>query len=167
MHTTQGTRWLDAEEQRDWRAYLRATRLLDTALDRDLQQHGVQLTEYEILSMLSEAEGRHLRMSALADLVVQSRSRLTHTATRLERRGWVERRPAARDRRGIDLVLTPEGLEALRGMAPVHVESVRRHLLDHLTPEQFHALGTALRAVVDGIRADPSGRDAGKASDAV
>ena len=96
-------------EQRAWRAYLRGSRLLEASLDRDLQQHGVQLSEYEIISMLSEQPDRRLRMSALADMVVQSRSRLTHTASRLEKRGWVQREACVGDRRGVELVLTDEG----------------------------------------------------------
>jgi len=51
------TRWLDDSEQESWRAYLRGSRYLEEALDRDLQEHGLQLTEYEILSMLSESDG--------------------------------------------------------------------------------------------------------------
>lgn len=161
-----GTRWLDAEEQYAWRNYLRTGRLLETVLDRDLQRHGVQLSEYEVLSMLSEAPRRHLRMSALADLVVQSRSRLTHTAARLERRGWVNRRPSPVDRRGVELYLTDDGMTALEEMARVHVDSVRRHLTDHLTREEFLALGRAMHAVGTGIRRAPGGEDRGKGSDA-
>ena len=63
--------------------------MLMEALDRDLELHGLSLGEYEIISMLSEAPDRRLRMSELAAIVVQSRSRLTHTAERLEDRGWV------------------------------------------------------------------------------
>ena len=96
------------------------------ALDRDLLRHGVQLSEYEIISMLSEQPDRRLRMSALADMVVQSRSRLTHTASRLEKRGWVQREACVGDRRGVELVLTPEGLDAITAMARVHVASVAR-----------------------------------------
>ena len=98
--TTTEPRWLSAQEQASWRAYLRGSRLLEHALDRDLQVHGVQLSEYEIISMLSEAPGRRLRMSSLAEKVVQSRSRLTHTAARLEKRGWVRREACLEDRRG-------------------------------------------------------------------
>ena len=78
------TRWLDEQEQRAWRDYLRGAAILMEALDRELQQHGVSLSEYEILALLSESQGRCQRMSVLADAVVQSRSRLTHTAARLE-----------------------------------------------------------------------------------
>ncbi|HET8601067.1 MAG TPA: MarR family transcriptional regulator [Segeticoccus sp.] len=159
-------RWLDAEEQHAWRNYLRTERLLETALDRDLQKHGVQLSEYEVLSMLSESPERHMRMSTLADLVVQSRSRLTHTAARLERRGWVDRRPAPVDRRGVELYLTADGLTALQEMAKVHVESVRCNLTDHLTREEFLALGRAMHAIGAGIRSAPGGEDRDKGADA-
>ena len=166
MQASEDARWLSSEQQRNWRAYLRGSRLLEAVLDRELQSHGVQLSEYEIISMLSEAVDEHLRMSALADLVVQSRSRLTHTATRLERRGWVERRPCLDDRRGVELVLTKAGRDALAEMAPVHVESVREHLIDQLSANQFEDFGTAMRAIGNGIREASGGRDAGKGSDA-
>ncbi len=141
------TRWLDDDEQRHWRAYLRGTRLLERALVDDLAPHKVQLTEYELLSMLSESPGQCTRMSKLADDIVQSRSRVTHTASRLEKRGWVERAKASDDGRGVEIRLTDAGREALGRMAGVHVESVRRNLLDALTPEQFAALGEAMAAV--------------------
>ncbi|QKE83704.1 MarR family transcriptional regulator [Arthrobacter sp. NEB 688] len=150
------TRWLAADEQRWWRAYLRGNRELDTALDRDLSRHGVSISDYELLSMLSEADGRRLRMSALAEIVVQSRSRVTHTAGRLERRGWVRRSPAPDDGRGVVLELTDEGLAAVEDLAAAHVASVRRHLVDVLTPYQFRALGEAMEAVREAYASDPT-----------
>jgi len=152
-------RWLSADEQAAWRAYLRANRELDVALDRDLQAVGVSLPEYELLSMLSEAEGGRLRMSAVADLIVQSRSRVTHTAARLERRGWVRRTPAPDDGRGVLLELTDEGHQAIARFARVHVTSVRRHVLDILSPDQFRALGEAMQAIRDAYATDPTTPD--------
>jgi len=143
--------WLSAQEQDAWREYLRASRLLEAALDRDLQAHGLQLSEYEILSMLSEQPNRRLRMSVIADLVVQSRSRLTHTAGRLESRGLVRREACEGDRRGVELTLTQTGFAEITRMAPTHVASVRDHLLDHLSPVDLLALGRAMAAVSKGI----------------
>lgn len=151
VRTVAEPQWLTTEEQQAWRAYLRGSRMLEAALDHDLQSHGVQLSEYEIISMLSEAPGRRLRMSGLADLVVQSRSRLTHTAARLERRGWVRRESCLEDRRGVELVLTDEGWTAVQDMARVHVDSVRRHLVDTMPPELFASLGAAMEAIASGI----------------
>jgi DNA-binding MarR family transcriptional regulator len=143
--------WLDAQEQEVWREYLRASRLLEAALDHDLQAHGLQLSEYEILSMLSEKPDRRLRMSVIAEMVVQSRSRLTHTASRLESRGWVRREACAGDRRGVELVLTDTGFAEINRMAPTHVGSVRANLLDHLSREDLLAFGRAMTHIGKGI----------------
>lgn len=144
-------RWLSVPEQRAWRAFLRGSRLLNETLDDDMQKHGLSLSEYEILAMLSEAHPEGLRMSALADLVVQSRSRLSHTALRLERRKFVRRRPTPGDGRGVELSLTPAGREAVDRLAPVYVRSVREHLVDLLTPEQLAEVGEAMRIVRSAI----------------
>ncbi len=156
MSGDDGVRWLTASEQVAWRAYLRANRELDAALDRDLQAVGVSLTEYELLSMLSEAPGAEMRMSSLAELIVQSRSRVTHTAARLERRGLVQRAPAPEDGRGVVLRLTPEGTTAIGEYAVVHLGSVRRHIVDILTPAQFEALGEAMLAIRLAYAQDPT-----------
>ncbi|GAA1751707.1 MarR family winged helix-turn-helix transcriptional regulator [Nostocoides vanveenii] len=154
------TRWLTPREQRAWRAYLRATRLVEVALDRDLAVHGTQLSEYEVISMLSEAPGGRVRMSNLADIVVQSRSRITHTAARLEKRGLVRREACVDDRRGVELVLTDDGRAAIEEMARRHVDSVRANLIDILSPEEFIALGDSLRKVRDALAIEGQAGDA-------
>ena len=79
------TRWLDANEQRHWRAWVAASTLLRERLSQELQaEHGIVLGDYEILVRLSEAPNRSLRMSALADHTLASRSRLSHQVDRLE-----------------------------------------------------------------------------------
>ncbi|RBY86991.1 MarR family winged helix-turn-helix transcriptional regulator [Blastococcus sp. TF02A-26] len=136
-----GTRWLDAEEQKAWRAYLYSTQLLTDRLDRELTQAtGISHAYYEILVALSETPGRSLRMSELADRCLSSRSRLSHAVSRLEERGWVRRQVCPEDGRGQLAVLTDEGFAALEAAAHVHVESVRTHLFDQLTPEQVASM---------------------------
>lgn len=150
--TVEQAAWLTDDEQAAWRAYLRASRQMWVALDRDLQQsHDLSLAEYEILSMVSEAEGRRLRMSALAEIVVQSRSRLTHTAKRLERRRLVERVPVSDDRRGVELVLTDSGMALLDEAAKVHVGGVRRYLVDALEPQAVVDLGSASALISEAM----------------
>jgi len=138
---TTATRWLDAEEQHAWRAWLYSWMLLDDRLDRELtRETGISHAYYEILVQLSETEGRQLRMSELAERCLSSRSRLSHAVSRLEERGWVRRQVCAEDGRGQLAVLTDEGFAALEGAAPVHVASVRTHLFDQLSPEQVAAM---------------------------
>jgi DNA-binding MarR family transcriptional regulator len=134
-------RWLDEDEQKAWRAWLFSTMLLQDRLDRELtQETGISHAYYEILVALSEAPERMMRMSELADRCLSSRSRLSHAVSRLEERGWVRRQVCAEDGRGLLAVLTDEGFSALEGAAPVHVESVRTHLFDQLSPAQVAAL---------------------------
>jgi DNA-binding MarR family transcriptional regulator len=135
--------WLSLTEQRVWRAYLKATQRLRDQLDRELQRDvGLSLAYFEILVMLSEAPGRTLRMGDLAVRTSSSRSRLSHAVDRLEEKGWVERRSCPMDKRGAYASLTDAGFDVLAAAAPSHVESVRRHLFDLLTPAEIDALGS-------------------------
>lgn len=144
------TRWLSENEQASWRAWIAATLLLPDRLNRDLQeQTGLSLPDYEILVHLSEAPDRRLRMSELADATLSSRSRLSHQIDRLEADGLVERERCLDDRRGAFAVLTPRGWKTLVATAPTHVESVREHLVDVLTPQEFAELGRLCRIIAD------------------
>ena len=150
------TRWLDADEQRAWLAFLGATELLMAALDAQLQRDaGIPHAYYAILAQLSHRPDRTLRMSELASVVNASPSRLSHAAAKLEERGWITRRSCDEDRRGTWATLTDEGFAYLQGIAPGHVAEVRKRLLDPLTPEQVGQLEQICTAVLDGI--DPSG----------
>jgi DNA-binding MarR family transcriptional regulator len=134
-------RWLDADEQKAWRAWLYSAQLLLDRLDRELtHETGISHAYYEILVALSETPGRRLRMSELADRCLSSRSRLSHAVSRLEERGWVRREVCREDGRGQLAVLTDVGFAALEAAAPVHVASVRAHLFDQLSGEQVAAM---------------------------
>lgn len=141
-------RWLSAEQQRVWRAYLLGSARLSEKLDADLRQFGLDLGEYEILVTLSESPDRQVRMSELAAAVHQSRSRLTHTVSRMEREHLVERLNCPTDRRGVWAHLTEHGLDLLRTAAPSHVEAVRRNFIEAIAPEDYEALGRAFATVV-------------------
>lgn len=146
------TRWLDPDEQRTWRAFLTASRALMETLDRELQHDaGMPHAYYEILVRLSEAPERRLRMSELAEASGSSRSRLSHAVARLEAAGWVRREECPSDRRGQIAVLTDEGFATLAAAAPGHVEGVRRHLFDALSPAQVDQLRRISEALVDHL----------------
>lgn len=143
------TRWLDDDEQAAWRAFLGMQRRLFTQMDRQLQQtSGIPHAYYEIMVRLSEARGRTLRMSELADRSLSSRSRVSHAVARLEQQGWVRRSACPDDRRGSLAALTDEGFAALEAAAPGHVEQVRTLLFDPLTREQVAQLRAISEAVL-------------------
>lgn len=155
-NTTSTSPWLSHEQQRVWRSYLRATHALNEFLDRELRPFGLSLSEYEILVNLSESENSQMRMSDLADASHQSRSRLTHTITRMEKSGLVAREACPSDRRGVWARLTPAGHDLLRSAAPSHVESVRTGLVDAVDPADYEALGRVCAAILHATEADTS-----------
>jgi DNA-binding MarR family transcriptional regulator len=142
-------RWLTDEEQQAWRATVNLSQLLLRQLDRELAEHGLNGRDYEILVELSEAPEHRLRMTDLADATTQSRSRLSHQVSRMEKRGLVRRDDCEGDKRGTFAVLTEAGFEAIERVAPQHVESVRRHFVDQLTPHQLEEIRAAFQPVVD------------------
>ncbi|NCT91652.1 MarR family transcriptional regulator [Cellulomonas sp. APG4] len=150
-------RWLTADEQVAWRSYLLGSARLAEALNRQLEEDaGISLSEYEILVRLSEAPLRTIRMSELAASLMHSRSRVTHTVTRMQKRGLVDRRTCLDDGRGVNCVMTEAGWQLLVRSAPGHVRAVRENLVDLLPAGQFAALGEAMGAVARGPARDAS-----------
>jgi DNA-binding MarR family transcriptional regulator len=146
-------RWLDETEDRAWRGYRRMFLLLNAQLNRELtQDSGLSEPDYDVLSTLSESPGNRYRLKKLADRMLWSQSRLSHHVTRMQQRGLVTRQECADDGRGATIVLTKAGRKAIEQAAPGHVESVRRHFLDHLTREQIEVLGEATHAVVKHLK---------------
>lgn len=148
---TTETRWLNAEQQVAWRAYLLGTARLMAKLDDDLRQFGIGINDYEILVRLSEAPEHRLRMADLADRLHQSRSRLTHTVGRLEAAELVRRTSCTSDKRGVWAELTESGLTLLEQAAPTHVEGVRDNLVDLVDPDDFAAVGRVFDSVSEHI----------------
>ncbi|GLY50825.1 MarR family transcriptional regulator [Lentzea sp. NBRC 102530] len=135
------TRWLDEEEARTWRSFMLAFLLLQSRLERELKRDAnLSFAHYDVLSRLSEAPGRSMRMADLASDAVFDRSRLCHTIDRLARKGWVRRVRCETDRRGQLAELTDEGVEVVRRAAPRHAEEVLKLVFDRLAPGQHEAL---------------------------
>lgn len=78
--------------------------------DQALERLGLTPNDARALSGLSPDEGR--TMSALASEWGTDASTVTWVVDRLERKGWVERRPVPHDRRVRSVVLTSHGVEA-------------------------------------------------------
>lgn len=147
-------RWLKPDEERAWRAFLRVMVAVQTGTARDLAAIGLSEPDYEVLSTLSERPDHTSTLGDQADKMGWSRSRLSRQATRMEARGLLRRSPDPADGRGCLLALTPEGLDALGNAAPTHVESVRHHFIDRLTPDDLAAIERIARRLEGS---DPAG----------
>jgi DNA-binding MarR family transcriptional regulator len=149
-------RWLDKTQLSAWVRLAAVLELLPGALDSQLRRDaGLTHFEYYVLAMLSEAPDHTLRMTSLALQTNATLPRLSHVVRRLEDRGLVERFPCPEDARATNARLTPDGWDKVRETAPGHVATVRRHVIDALTPEQV----TQLTAIADSILStlDPDG----------
>jgi DNA-binding MarR family transcriptional regulator len=149
--------WLDEREYRAWIGYRRMRLLLDAQINRDLaEESGLSEADYDVLSVLSEAAGHRWRLTRLADRMLWSKSRLSRHIGRMEQRGLVVRDLCEDDARGALVVLTEAGLQTIQEAAPGHVASVRRHLIDQLTPAQLEALASIAEAVLGPLGGLPT-----------
>jgi len=157
------TQWLSDDEQQSWRAFIAVLSLLPDRLGRDLgADSGLSMADYEILVRLSDQPDRRIRMSDLADQTLSSRSRLSHQIDRMVKAGLVDRESCDTDRRGMFAVLTDHGYDTLVDSAPAHVTSVRNHLVDVLSVEEFAALGRISAKLRDHLE---DGETAGTGTD--
>jgi DNA-binding MarR family transcriptional regulator len=143
-------RWLSAEEMRAWRGFIEVVGQLNINLEADLSKHRISLGDYQVLVYLSEAEQHSMRMCDLADMLNLSPSGITRRLDGLVRAGLVSRERSSADGRVMLGVLTPKGYEKLRTIAPLHVESVREHFIDRLTPQQIEGIGEIFEALRAG-----------------
>lgn len=150
-------RWLTETERRAWLRTVAVLELLPAALDAQLRRDaGITHFDYFVLSRLSEAPDRTLRMSVLAATTSATLPRLSHVVRRLEERGLVERRPCADDARATDARLTDAGTALVEAAAPGHVATVRETVIDALTDEQVDQLASIADAML--ARLDRDGR---------
>jgi DNA-binding MarR family transcriptional regulator len=141
-------KWLDAEEMKAWRGLVDVFADVEASLGAELaESHGISSGDYAVLVALSEADAHRLRMCDLATALHLSPSGLTRRLDGLVKKGFVARVPLADDRRVTLAALTPKGMTKLEKAAPLHVDGVRRHLLDHLTRTQIRQLGSVLSTV--------------------
>ena len=141
-------RWLDEDEMRAWLAFLTARAMLNRRLDQHLKaEGGISHLQYDILARLSSVPERELRMTELADGVLNSKSGTTYQVTQLEKAGLVRRRTSPDDGHAVYAGLTEAGVLLLEKAAPGYVTLVRELLIDVLTREQLSTLADGLGEV--------------------
>ena len=141
-------RWLDDREQRAWWAFLDLWRGLGAGMEHQLAGSGVSGAVYQVLAPLADAPDRPLRPRDLTAATGWDRSRLAHQLRRMEQRGLVTREECPGDARGTMVRLTEAGHNALRRAAPGHVQWVRTHFIDLLTPDELDTLTAISERVI-------------------
>ncbi|MEV6227404.1 MarR family winged helix-turn-helix transcriptional regulator [Saccharopolyspora shandongensis] len=149
---------LNERERRAWYGFLTMQEDLRRHMNRQLlRDTGLSLTDYAILSGLSQQLDGSLRMFELRELLRWEKTRVTHQISRMISRGLVERRPCAEDNRGNHVALTEEGREVITKAVPLHVNYVRRIFLDVISPRQLDTLAALSEAVLENLEEEASG----------
>lgn len=145
---------LSESEEVFWRSLMRIVLSLPRRLDADLVRSvGITANEYTTLMCLSEAPGRELRMTELANAAALSASRMTRLVDDLQSRGLVTKRTSAEDARGNVAKLTPAGLAKLRKAWPTHLASVRNRVFDQVDAGTVRQAAQALSEIADRLEA--------------
>lgn len=148
--------WLSAEEERSWRTFIRLHQKLSKHLAADLQAHsGLSGADFQILVALTDVTEGRVRFQDLAEAIDWERSRLSHQVARMIKRGLVAREECAEDGRGAFVVITAQGREVIEAAAPKHVVTVRRLVIDALSPDDLAELGRLSGRILDQMDAEP------------
>ncbi|MFE2738701.1 MarR family winged helix-turn-helix transcriptional regulator [Streptomyces sp. NPDC059349] len=146
--------WLDDDERQHWNAFAYMLTQLPAALEAQMQRDaGISQFDYVVMSALSMAPERTLRMSEVAQYAGSTLSRLSNVVGRLEKRGWVRRHPDPSDGRSTLASLTDDGMDKVVAAAPGHIDAVRRLIFDPLTKAQQRQLGAVSQRILGALQA--------------
>jgi DNA-binding MarR family transcriptional regulator len=150
------TQWLSPAEMTAWRTYIETTGDLMRAIEKDLAPFGLDRGDYQLLAMLSEAPDQRLRLCDLADSLRLTRSGLTRRMEGVLKKKLVARVQSDEDGRVAYAHITPKGFDLLKTAAPKHLESVRRLMVDLLTPTEVKAVASAFGKISANLAAQQS-----------
>lgn len=137
-----------------FRTYFETTARLLARLEKRLKlEHGLTLSEYNMLLLLSEAPGGRMRMGELADAIVFSPSRLTYQVKVLTDRGLVNKVKCPDDGRSWQTELTGAGRTAFRRASVFHAKGVKKLFTDVVSADQLAELYEIFGLVADRLDA--------------
>ena len=148
------TKWLSPQEMDAWLAFIETTGDLMKAIERDLAEFGLDRGDYQLLAMLSESEDQQMRMCDLADRLRLTRSGLTRRMEGVLKKKLVTRIQSTEDGRVAFAQLTTKGFDLLKTAAPSHLDSVRRLMIDLLSPTEIKAFATGFKKISTNLNAE-------------
>ncbi|TWE11806.1 MarR family winged helix-turn-helix transcriptional regulator [Rudaeicoccus suwonensis] len=142
---------LDVEPLQVLSRISRLARLLDQARGAAFADHDLDGWEFDVLSALRRVGSPYeLSPGALIQQTLVTSGTMTNRVDRLEKRGFVRRRPAPNDRRGVLVQLTDSG-RAVVDDAMVELLDHERELLSNLSGRDRDRVASALRTLLSAV----------------
>lgn len=123
------------------RGHASAMRQLNAQLNAD---HGLTISDYEVLLFLARAPDRRMRRVDVAEQVLLTASGITRLLDGLERSGFVERGSCSNDRRVVYAVLTDAGLAKVREASKSHIAQIEEFFGSRYEEHELDELATLL-----------------------
>ena len=125
-----------------WVVLARAYAAVSERAARDVARHGLTLAEFAVMEALYH-KGQ-LLLGEVQKKILVSSGGVTYLVDRLEKRGFVERRMCAEDRRARFAALTAEGHAFMSSIFPEHAECITE-VASALTLEEQRQVTRLLR----------------------
>ena len=146
------TNWLNSVEMKAWRGFVNTSSDLLNLIARDLEPFGIDGGDYQLLAMLSEAPDQKLKMCDLAERLRLSRSGLTRRMDGVLKAKYVAQVRDNQDGRVVFAHLTKKGFDFIKKVAPHHLESVRRRMIDLLSVAELKAFGSGFEKISKNVK---------------
>ena len=144
--------WLNSVEMKAWRGFVNTSSDLLNLIARDLEPFGIDGGDYQLLAMLSEAPDQKLKMCELAERLRLSRSGLTRRIDGVLKAKYVAQVRDNQDGRVVFAHLTKKGFDFIKKVAPHHLESVRRRMIDLLSVAELKAFGSGFEKISKNVK---------------
>ena len=148
------TQWLTPQEMTAWRAFIAVSNDMWRVVDRDLALHDLDSGDFQLLAMVSESPNQRIRLCDLADELRLTRSGLTRRMEGVLKKKLVARVQSTEDGRVAYAQMTSRGMDALKVIAPEHLETVRRIMFNHLTSTEVKSLASGLSKVAEHLESE-------------
>ena len=148
------TQWLTPQEMTAWRAFIAVSNDMWRVVDRDLALHDLDSGDFQLLAMVSESPNQRSRLCDLADELRLTRSGLTRRMEGVLKKKLVARVQSTEDGRVAYAQMTSRGMDALKVIAPEHLETVRRIMFNHLTSTEVKSLASGLSKVAEHLESE-------------
>ena len=152
LDTVTNPNWLNSAEMKAWRGFVSTSSDLLNLIARDLEPFGIDGGDYQLLAMLSEAPDQKLKMCELAERLRLSRSGLTRRIDGVLKAKYVAQVRDNQDGRVVFAHLTKKGFDFIKKVAPHHLESVRRRMIDLLSVAELKAFGSGFEKISKNVK---------------